>query len=133
MEELLEKFPIVFLTGPRQSGKTTLCKILRPDFQYVNLENLSDRQFAQQDPSGFLETYKNGAIIDEAQNVPQLFSYIQVVTDTRNKKGDYILTGSQNFLLFEKISQSLAGRVGVLNLLPFSWSELLNSAHSFSS
>jgi uncharacterized protein len=122
--ELLEKFPIVAITGPRQSGKTTLSKMLKTNYKYVNLENLSDREFAKTDPTGFLETYKNGVIIDEIQNVPSLFSYLQVVTDERKINGEYIITGSQNFLMMEQISQSLAGRVALFTLLPFSIAEL---------
>jgi uncharacterized protein len=122
--ELLQKYPIITITGPRQSGKTTLAKHLRPDYRYVSLENLSVREFARQDPQGFLETYQNGVILDEVQYVPALFSYLQVVTDERQRTGEYILTGSQNFLLMEQISQSLAGRVAVFNLLPLSWQEL---------
>lgn len=124
VNELLGKYPIVSITGPRQSGKTTLTRMLRPDYQYVSLENPSDRLFAQQDPVGFLETYQNGAILDEVQYVPELFSYLQVYTDARQRMGEYILTGSQNFLLMEKITQSLAGRVAIFNLLPFSVEEL---------
>jgi predicted AAA+ superfamily ATPase len=127
--ELLEKFPIVAITGPRQSGKTTLSKIIKPDYKYVNLENLSDREFAKTDPMGFLQTYQNGVIIDEIQNVPSLFSYLQVVTDERNINGEYIITGSQNFLMMEQISQSLAGRVALFTLLPMSLQELENTAY----
>ncbi len=122
--ELLEKFPIVAITGPRQSGKTTLSKIIKPNYKYVNLENLSDREFAKSDPLGFLETYQNGVVIDEIQNVPSLFSYLQIVTDDRNINGEYIITGSQNFLMMEQITQSLAGRVALFTLLPFSMQEL---------
>lgn len=127
VSEMLDKYPIVSLTGPRQSGKTTLAKMVRPDYQYVNLENLSTRAFAQEDPVGFLETYQNGVIIDEAQYVPELFSYLQVFTDGRKRKGEYILTGSQNFLMMEQITQSLAGRVAIFYLLPFSLQEIENS------
>ncbi len=127
--ELLEKFPIVAITGPRQSGKTTLSKIVKPNYKYVNLENLSDREFAKTDPMGFLQTYQNGVIIDEIQNVPSLFSYLQVVTDERNINGEYIITGSQNFLMMEQISQSLAGRVALFTLLPMSIQELENTAN----
>lgn len=127
VSEMLDKYPIVSLTGPRQSGKTTLAKMVRPDYQYVNLENLSTRAFAQEDPVGFLETYQNGVIIDEAQYVPELFSYLQVFTDDRKRKGEYILTGSQNFLMMEQITQSLAGRVAIFYLLPFSLQEIENS------
>ncbi len=129
VEELLEKFPIVAITGPRQSGKTTLSKIVKPNYKYVNLENLSDREFAKTDPMGFLQTYQNGVIIDEIQNVPSLFSYLQVVTDERNRNGEYIITGSQNFLMMEQISQSLAGRVALFTLLPMSIQELETTAY----
>ena len=125
--ELLQKYPIITITGPRQSGKTTLAKLLRPDFRYVTLESLTERDFARQDPKGFLETYRNGVILDEVQYVPELFSYLQIVTDERQRTGEYILTGSQNFLMMERITQSLAGRVAVFNLLPFSWQELKNT------
>ena len=118
-----KRFPVLTLTGPRQSGKTTLVKNAFPDKKYVSLEDLDHRRFAQQDPRGFLKSYQD-AIIDEAQNVPELFSYIQTKVDEENIPGQYILTGSQNFLLFEKITQSLAGRVAVLKLLPFSYAEL---------
>lgn len=124
IELSMDKYPIIAITGPRQSGKSTLSKMLRPDYQYVNLEDLSLRSFAEEDPKAFLETYQDGVIIDEVQYVPSLFSYLQVVTDERNKNGEYIITGSQNFLLSEKISQSLAGRVALFQLLAFSYTEL---------
>ena len=127
--ELTDKFPIIAITGPRQSGKTTLSKMVKPNYNYVNLENLSDREFAKTDPIGFLTTYKNGAIIDEIQNVPSLFSYLQIVTDERNINGEYIITGSQNFLMMEQITQSLAGRVAMFTLLPFSYKELQNTIY----
>ena len=127
----LQKFPVVGITGPRQSGKTTLCKMLAPDYTYVNLEDLSVRNFAQTDPKGFLETYQNGAILDEIQDVPELFSYLQVYTDARGRKGEYLITGSQHFLLLEKIAQSLAGRVSLFHLLPFSVSELRTHHFTF--
>lgn len=128
--ELLQKYPIISITGPRQSGKTTLARMLRPDYRYVSLESLTEREFARQDPKGFLETYQNGVILDEVQYVPELFSYLQVMTDERQRNGEYILTGSQNFLLMEKITQSLAGRVAVFNLLPFSWQELRETTYA---
>jgi predicted AAA+ superfamily ATPase len=127
VKEALAKYPIVAVTGPRQSGKTTLCKMLFPHYRYVNLEDISLRQFAKIDPKGFLETYQGGVIIDEIQYVPDLFSYLQVYTDQRNKNGEYLITGSQNFLMLEKITQSLAGRISIFNLLPFSFSELSDS------
>ena len=128
--DMLQKYPIITITGPRQSGKTTLAKLLRPAYRYVSLESLAEREFARQDPKGFLETYQNGVILDEVQYVPALFSYLQVVTDERQRTGEYILTGSQNFLLMEQITQSLAGRVAVFNLLPLSWTELRGTSYA---
>lgn len=122
---LLTKFPMVSISGPRQSGKTTFSKLFASDYQYVNLELLDNRALAQNDPHSFLERYQNRVILDEVQNVPDLFSYLQVFTDERNRTGEYVLTGSQNFLLMQKITQSLAGRVALLTLLPFSYFELL--------
>lgn len=131
--DALEKFPIVAVVGPRQSGKTTLCKMLKSKFKYVNLEDLSNRDFAKNDPKGFLTTYSNGVIIDEIQYAPELFSYLQVYTDHREINGEYLITGSQHFLMSEHISQSLAGRVAVFNLLPFSVSELKNGNYLYES
>lgn len=125
VKKALEKYPIVAITGPRQSGKTTFTKMLCPDYKYVNLEDIALRKFAQEDPNGFLETYRQGVVIDEIQYAPQLFSYLQVYTDERNINGEYVITGSQNFLMMEQISQSLAGRVALYNLLPFSIKEIL--------
>jgi len=122
--QLAGKFPVVSLTGPRQSGKTTLLKNVFPGKAYVSLEDIDVRQFATDDPRGFLATYPYGAILDEVQRVPDLFSYIQGIVDERNLPGEFILSGSQNFLLMQNISQSLAGRVAVLKLLPFSNKEL---------
>lgn len=127
----LDKYPIIAITGPRQSGKTTLSQMVQPDYTYVNLEDLTIREFARTDPKGFLETYKNGVIIDEIQYAPDLFSYLQVYTDQRKQNGEYIITGSQNFLMLEKISQSLAGRVAIFNLLPFSVNELKSADFIF--
>lgn len=131
IRESLEKFPVVAVTGPRQSGKTTLSRMLMPHYTYVNLEDLEKREFALEDPKGFLETYKGGVIIDEIQNAPGLFSYLQVYTDERRQNGEYLITGSQNFLMLEKISQSLAGRVAIHNLLPFSMDELKSGGFDF--
>lgn len=117
-------FPVVSITGPRQSGKTTLVKSTFPDYKYVTLEDPDIRMIALNDPRKFLLSHKKGMIIDEAQRAPELFSYIQGIVDQSNKEGEFIITGSQNFLLLEKISQSLAGRVAILKLLPFSNQEL---------
>ncbi|PKN84984.1 MAG: AAA family ATPase [Chloroflexi bacterium HGW-Chloroflexi-8] len=120
---LAEKFQVITLTGPRQSGKTTLVKAAFPSLPYVSLEDPDIRQFALSDPRGFLSNYPVGAILDEIQNTPELFSYIQGLVDG-DRQIRFILTGSSNFLLMEKISQTLAGRTAVLNLLPFSLKEL---------
>lgn len=128
--ELLEKYPLLAVTGPRQSGKTTLAQRLRPDYTYVNLELDENRDFAQSDPHGFLTAHRGGVILDEVQHAPSLFPYLKHYTDQRNKTGEYILTGSQHFLLLEKITQSLAGRVALLQLLPFSLAELQNAGLS---
>lgn len=122
--QLAGKFPVVSLTGPRQSGKTTLLKNVFPRKPYVSLEDIDARQFATEDPRGFLATYPNGGILDEVQRVPDLFSYIQGVVDEHNLPGEFILSGSQNFLLMQNLTQSLAGRIAVLKLLPFSNREL---------
>ena len=117
-------YPVVLLTGPRQSGKTTLLREKFAEYQYVSLEDLDNRAFALDDPRGFLGTYPDKTIIDEAQYAPNLFSYLQTHIDLVNKEGMYILSGSQNFQLMQQISQSLAGRVAILELLPFSREEL---------
>lgn len=121
---LLRKYPLITINGPRQSGKSTFAKLLKPDFQYINLEDIDHRRFAINDPKGFIEKYNHHIILDEVQNAPQLLSQLQVHTDAVGKNGMYILTGSQNFQLFEKISQSLAGRTALCTLLPFSLNEL---------
>lgn len=121
--ELSQTWSIISVTGPRQSGKTTLCKMAFPEYEYVNLERATTRALAEQDIEGFLLQYPNGLIIDEAQNLPELFSVLQVVVD-ENKSLRYVLSGSSDFLLMQNISQSLAGRVAVMRLLPLSLSEL---------
>ncbi len=121
---LARQFKAIAIVGPRQSGKTTLARNVFPDKKYVSLENPDVRLFATDDPRGFLEQYPDGAIFDEAQRVPELFSYLQQVLDDSTEKGKFILTGSNNFLLQENISQSLAGRIGYLFLLPFSTEEI---------
>ena len=121
--DLATKFPIVSLTGPRQAGKTTLLQNLLPAYRYVSLENPVVRQFATDDPTGFLATHNRYVIFDEVQRVPDLFSYLQTKVDQDRIMGQYVLSGSQNFLLLQAISQSLAGRVAVLKLLPLSYAE----------
>lgn len=132
IQETCAQYPIVSLTGPRQSGKTTLLRHLLPEYRYVNFEEPNNRSFFHEDPLGFLRQYDRFVIFDEAQRVPDLFSYLQVKTDADQIMGQYILSGSQNFLLLEKISQSLAGRVGLFRLLPLSHAELEGVQHSLS-
>lgn len=122
--QLSEKFQVVTITGPRQSGKTTIAKAVFKDYDYVSLENLDTRLLANEDPRGFLQNHPNKCIIDEVQHVPELLSYIQTIVDEEKVKGRFILTGSQNLLLLEKISQSLAGRTAVVKLLPLNQFEL---------
>ncbi|MDK2977960.1 MAG: uncharacterized protein PWP52_674 [Bacteroidales bacterium] len=117
-------FKVVAVTGPRQSGKTTLVKFVFPDKPYVTLENPDNRQFSVDDPRGFLSQFPEGAILDEIQRNPLLFSYLQEIVDNNPSSGQFILTGSDNFLLNEQITQSLAGRVGYLNLFTFSLKEI---------
>lgn len=124
LRQMAKKFPVLVLTGPRQSGKTTLTKLCFPEYRYVSLENPQLREFALSDPTGFLALYDRNVIIDEAQNAPELFSYIQQLVDESNLTGQFILTGSQNFLLLEKITQTLAGRVYLSELLPLCHSEI---------
>jgi uncharacterized protein len=121
---LAKQFKAIAIVGPRQSGKTTLVKKLFKEKPYVNLENPDTRNFALNDPRGFLSKYPDGAVLDEAQRAPELFSYLQQVLDESESYGLFIITGSNNFLLQENISQSLAGRVGYLNLLPLTLSEI---------
>jgi len=124
------KYPIVTLTGPRQSGKSTLIRHTFPEYEYVSLEDPDVLLFAKEDPRLFLQKYNDRIIIDEAQRFPDLFSYLQFHVDTVGKDGMYILSGSHNFLLMERISQSLAGRTAILKLLPFSVSELTKAGFS---
>lgn len=124
-------YPIIYLGGPRQAGKTTLLKSLYSHLPYANLEDPELRLLATEDPRRFLKDFSQGAVLDEAQRVPELFSYLQVMTDA-DKRLKFILSGSQNFLLMERISQSLAGRVGILNLFPFSFGEMEGTAYAAS-
>ena len=118
------QWPILTITGPRQSGKTTLVKTVFENHAYVNLELPHNRAFASEDPQGFLKQFRNGVIIDEVQYVPELLSYIQTIVDDNPVRGRWILTGSQNFTLLERISQSLAGRTSLHQLHPLSWDEV---------
>jgi predicted AAA+ superfamily ATPase len=124
IRKLHKKFPVISVTGPRQSGKTTLLRNSFPDYSYVSLENPDILDFALTDPRGFFARYPENCIFDEIQRAPHLFSYLQQIVDDRNKPGMFMISGSQNFLLAERILQSLAGRVAVLNLLPFSFEEI---------
>lgn len=123
LKRLSSQYPIVTVTGPRQSGKTTLSKKVFPAKKYVNLEELDTREFAISDPRGFLKQYGDNLIIDEIQRAPDLPSYIQVIAD-KNKKSSFILTGSQQFEVMEGINQSLSGRTAFIKLLPFSIKEI---------
>jgi len=121
---LLEEYPVVTVLGPRQAGKTTLVRHGLPAHQYSNLEHPETRQFAIDDPKAFLAQFKGDVILDEIQRVPELLSYIQVIVDEEQRNGQFVLTGSHQLALREAIAQSLAGRTSILNLLPFSISEL---------
>lgn len=127
LQRLAAHFPVVAVTGPRQSGKTTLVRALFANKPYVSLEDPVEREFAEEDPRGFLARYPDGAIFDEAQRWPDLFSHLQGLVDTDRRPGRFILTGSQQFGLLADITQSLAGRVGITQLLPLSLSELPTS------
>lgn len=129
LKTLARKFPVITVVGPRQSGKTTLVKMAFPQMPYVSLEDLDTREFALSDPRGFLSTHHKGAIIDEVQRVPHLLSYIQTMVDKRKTAGQFILTGSQNILLQEKIAQTLAGRTALLTLAPLSLEELTGTSY----
>ena len=121
---LLQGFPVVTVTGPRQSGKTTLVRTLLPDKPYVSLEAPAQREFARQRPDEFLRQFPAGAVIDEAQHAPELFSQMQGVVDASAQMGLFVLTGSQNLSLMSRVTQSLAGRTALVELLPLSIAEL---------
>jgi uncharacterized protein len=124
---LAKKFPVVSITGPRQSGKTTLARMVFKKLAYISLEEPNEREFAIQDPKGFLRRYDKGVILDEVQKVPTLLSYLQGLVDQDDSPGRFILTGSQQFQLMNKVSQTLAGRTAIVNLLPFSLGELIGT------
>jgi len=121
---MARKFPVVTVTGPRQSGKTTLCRAVFPDKPYVSLEAPDVQEFARQDPRGFLAERRDGAVLDEVHRVPDLLSYIQTMVDDRPTRGRFILTGSANFALLQSLGQSLAGRTALLELLPLGLEEV---------
>ncbi len=121
---LAKQYPIVTITGPRQSGKTTLARSCFPKKAYVNLEEPDKRKIALEDPRGFLSNFPQGAILDEIQRTPDIPSYIQSIVDSSKQRGMFILTGSQQFEISQTISQSLAGRTALVKLLPFSLEEI---------
>ena len=122
--EAAEKFPVITITGPRQSGKTTLVKNLFKNKPYVNLELPDVSDMIREDPRSFFNQHKDGAVIDEIQRLPELVSYIQGIVDERKQPGMFVLTGSNQFMLLDQVSQSLAGRVALFKLLPFSITEV---------
>ena len=124
LKDLVTKYPVVTITGPRQSGKTTLCRKVFPQLPYENLEIPDVRQYALDDPRGFLNRYSDGVILDEIQRTPDLLSYIQGIVDDRQRPGQFILTGGQQFEVLNRVSQSLAGRTALLKLLPLSLAEI---------
>jgi predicted AAA+ superfamily ATPase len=124
LRTLARKFPVVTVTGPRQSGKTTLCRSVFPDKRYVSLEAPDVQDFARRDPRGFLAQYPDGAVLDEVHRVPDLLSYLQTIVDERPVAGGFILTGSANFALLQSLGQSLAGRTALLELLPLTLEEV---------
>ncbi len=130
LTRLFAQYPFVTVTGPRQSGKTTLCRATFPDLAYANLEAPDQREFAESDPRGFLAHLGEGAIIDEIQHVPELLSYLQVLADDIGRNSLFVLTGSEQFRLSSSISQSLAGRTALLRLLPFSLTERMRTGAS---
>ena len=131
--EMANAFKVLAVTGPRQSGKTTLVRHVFSDKPYASLEDPDTREFALRDPRRFLLGYAGGAVFDEVQRCPEILSYLQGMVDGSQESGRFVLTGSQHFGLMEKISQSLASRVGVLHLLRFSLRELTDGGAAFDS
>jgi len=123
-KKLMDSYPVVTITGPRQAGKTTLARMEYPSYRYCNLENPEIRRLAADDPNAFSHEFKYPLIIDEIQRNPELLSYIQTIVDEKNEKGMFILTGSHQLDLNHAITQSLAGRTALLHLLPFTIGEL---------
>ena len=123
IQKAIEKYDVILINGPRQSGKTTLARTLFADFEYLLLEEFDLAKFAREDPRGFLQRYSGNLILDEVQKVPSLLSYIQGIVDTPNNKRKFVLSGSENLKITDKISQSLAGRVRIFSLMPFSRKE----------
>jgi predicted AAA+ superfamily ATPase len=128
---LLKKYPAITITGPRQSGKTTLARLLSPKKPYVNLEVPDTRRFAREDPRAFLADYAGGAVLDEIQRAPELLAYLQPILDESDEPGRFILTGSQQFEMMQHLTQSLAGRTAILRLLPFSLDEIRGAHPGF--
>lgn len=124
IRENMKMYPIIAISGPRQSGKTTMLRDSFPDYEYLSMEDVDARNFLDRDPRGFFERYNTFCIFDEAQRVPELFSYLQTKVDNDKIMGQYILSGSQNFHLMKSISQSLAGRVAIFKLFPLDFNEL---------
>lgn len=118
LREWARQYPVISLTGPRQSGKTTLCKAVFSGKPYVSLEDIDTRSFAKNDPRGFLAELPEGGVIDEIQHAPDLVSYIQTIVDSEQRPGMFVLTGSRQFEMMESVAQSLAGRTAVARLLP---------------
>ncbi|MBU1785186.1 MAG: AAA family ATPase, partial [Candidatus Omnitrophica bacterium] len=132
LTSLAGSYPVITITGPRQSGKTTLAKSVFKNKPYYNLENVDEREFAAADPKAFLERSPRGAVLDEIQRAPDLMSYIQTIVDEKQNPGMFVLTGSQNLNLLANITQSLAGRTAILKLLPFSLKETNSYKKPFS-
>lgn len=133
LKVLISEYPVVTILGPRQAGKTTLAKLTLPNYEYSNLEDPVERAFALDDPKSYLSQFKTNVIIDEIQRCPELLSYIQVIVDENKMEGQFVLTGSHQLLLQEAVSQSLAGRTAILNLLPLSIQELNDSKITYDS